>query len=64
MLRKGQQAMRTIQEHARREFPHRTVLPGVEPRVSHQFRPGAVVTLEDFLWIWEHDRDVQRLLAE
>jgi hypothetical protein len=55
------QRMRALQEHARREFPDRTVLPYVEPIVRPQ--PYQPVGVEDLFWNWEHDPDVQRLLG-
>jgi hypothetical protein len=57
------QAMRALQEHARRECPHRTVLPHVEP-ITRPLQPYQPVGLEDLRWIWEHDPDVQRLLGD
>jgi hypothetical protein len=56
------QPVRALQEHARREFPHRTVLPHVEP-VARPLHPSQPVGLEDLFYLWEHDRDVQRLLG-
>jgi hypothetical protein len=56
------QAMRALQEHARRECPHRTVLPDVEP-TSRFLHPGHPVGIEDLLQIWERDQDVQALLG-
>jgi hypothetical protein len=47
---------------ARREFPHRTVLPYVEPIVRPQ-QPYQPVGVEDLFYRWEHDPDVQRLLG-
>jgi hypothetical protein len=57
------QEMRALQRHARREFPHRTLLPHVEP-VARFLHPGQPVGLEDLLSLWEHDPDVQRLLGD
>jgi hypothetical protein len=54
--------MRALQEHARREFPHRTVLPHVEP-TARPLQPGQSVGLEELFSNWQHDRDVQRLLG-
>jgi hypothetical protein len=56
------QEMRALQEHARREFPHHTVLPHVEP-IARVLHPSQPVGLEDLFRIWEHDPDVQRLLG-
>jgi hypothetical protein len=44
---------------ARREFPHRTVLPHVEP-IAHPLQP---VGLEELFWIGDHDSYVQALLG-
>jgi hypothetical protein len=56
------QEMRARQEHARREFPHRTVLPHVEP-IARFLHPSQPVGLEDLFRIFEHNPDVQRLLG-
>jgi len=55
--------MRALQEHARREFPHRTVLPHVEP-IARPLHPGQPVGLEELFWVFEHDPDVQVLLGD
>jgi hypothetical protein len=57
------QPVRALQEHARREFPHRVLLPHVEP-IARPMQPGQPVGLEELLWLWDHDWDVQRLLAD
>jgi hypothetical protein len=57
------QRMRALQEHARREFPLRTILPHVEP-IARPLHPSQPVGLEDLFYLWEHDRDVQRLLGD
>jgi hypothetical protein len=57
------QEMRALQEHARREFPQRTVLPHVEP-IARVLHPSQPVGLEDLCRIFEHDPDVQRLLGD
>ena len=54
--------MRALQKHARRGFPHRTVLPHVEP-IARFRHPSQPVGLEDLFRIFEHDPDVQRLLG-
>jgi hypothetical protein len=59
----GLQPVRELQEHARREFPHRTVLPHFEP-ISRPLQPGQPVGFEELLWIWEHDQDAQALLGD
>jgi hypothetical protein len=57
------QPVRALLEHARREFPHRMVLPHVEP-IARFLHPSQPVGLEDLFRIWEHDPDVQRLLGD
>jgi Plasmid replication region DNA-binding N-term len=57
------QRLRALQQHARREFPLRTILPHVEP-IARPLQPYQPVGLEDLFYLWEHDRDVQRLLGD
>ena len=56
----GLQPVRTFHALARAQFTC-TVLPHVEP-LAFALRPGQSVGLEELLWIWAHDRDVQGLL--
>jgi hypothetical protein len=56
------QRVRALLQHARREFPQRTVLPHVE-LIARPLQPYQPVGLEELLWLWDHDRDVQRLLG-
>jgi chromosome segregation ATPase len=54
------QPVRTLHALARAQFT-RTVLPHVEPLAAPSWT-GQSVGLEELLWIWAHDRDVQGLL--
>jgi hypothetical protein len=60
LLKERLRRMRARQASAREQFP-RTVLPHVEPQMR-VLQPGQVVGLEELFYVWEHDRERQRIL--